>query len=379
MLPFVARARTLGLSIALATAGLGGAATIPASADDSATTWHVQAGNADDPTFTSLAQEVTTFYPARITVHAGDDVAFSAVGFHTVTFNPVRIPGGPPTFAYADPAFGGFSNNPLTIANKPGGLPLNAGGFGDGGPPGTSTGYTLHIDANAAGGDRENRARAANGKNGDEGKRGTTYQYFCMLHRDMTGFITVLPGGSGLPATDAQNQARAAAAKAADLARGAAALRKASRNVEDNQVAAGLGLGSVQGAGATTILRFAPATIEINAGQSVTWINKDINAPHTVTFGVEIPGPPGAPPGFLPYGGSTVSSTSDQVNSGFLVSQQLIDYLNVSSMIPPGFVVTRRVNFAFPRAGTYHYFCALHDFLGMVGTVVVRDASGGGD
>src|ERR1700737_2998575 len=206
MLPLVAHARTLGLSIALATAGVGGAAAIPASATDSATTWHVQAGNADDPTFTSTAQEVTPFYPARITVHAGDDVAFSAVGFHTVSFNPVRIP-GVPTFAYADPTFGGFSNNPLTSANQPGGAPLNAGGFGDGGPPGAPTGYTLHIDTNAVGGNNENRLKPTNGKNGDDGNRGTTYQFFCMLHRDMTGFITVLPGGSRLPATDAQNQA----------------------------------------------------------------------------------------------------------------------------------------------------------------------------
>src|ERR1700694_878951 len=115
MRPFAVRVRTLGLSIVLATAGLGGVATIPASASDEETTWHVQAGNADDPTFTSVAQEITTFYPARITVHPGDDVTFSAVGFHTVTFNPIRIP-GVPTFAYADPTFGGFSNNPLTIA-----------------------------------------------------------------------------------------------------------------------------------------------------------------------------------------------------------------------------------------------------------------------
>jgi plastocyanin len=159
---------------------------------------------------------------------------------------------------------------------------------------------------------------------------------------------------------------------AADLARGARALAKASRKAEDNAVAAGLGVASVQGFGVNDILRFAPATIEINAGQSVTWMNEDINAPHTVTFGHEQQGPPGAPPGFLPYGGSSVSGTSDQVNSGFLISQELIDYLNVSVLIPPGFVVTRQVTFAFPNPGTYHYFCALHDTLGMTGTIIVR-------
>jgi plastocyanin len=104
----------------------------------------------------------------------------------------------------------------------------------------------------------------------------------------------------------------------------------------------------------------------------VTWINKDINAPHTVTFGAELPGPPGAPPGFLPYGGSIIRSPTDQVNSGFLISQELIDYLNVGVLIPPGFVVTRRVTFTFTKAGTYSYLCALHDDVGMLGTIIVR-------
>src|SRR6202171_3869323 len=363
MLPIIARARALGLSMALATRGLGAVAVVPAYAEPT-TTWHVQAGNVDDPTFTSVAHEILTFYPARITVHPGDDVTFNAVGFHTVTFNPIRIP-GVPTFAYADPTFGGFSNNPPPTPNQPGGAPLNTGGFGDEGPPGAPTTYTLHVDANAAGGNGENHPKAANGRNGDDGGRGTTYQFFCMLHRDMTGFITVLPAGSELPSTDAKNQNRARKAKAADLALGKQVLARASNNVEDNKVAAALGVASVQGLGSDSILRFAPATIEIKTGESVTWINKDVNAPHTVTFGTEIPGPPDAPPGFLPYGGTSVASTDDQVNSGFLISQELIDYLNVRSLIPSGFVVTRQATFTFTKAGKYPYFCALHDFLGM--------------
>src|SRR4029077_11772774 len=156
--------------------------------------------------------------------------------------------------------------------------------------------------------------------------------------------------------------------------RGSRALTQASRDHEDNDVAAGLGVTSVQPLGVDSIRGCAPGTIEISVGESVTWTNQDIDAPHTVTFGVELPGPPGAPPGFLPYGGTSIASASDQVNSGFLISQELIDYLNVSSLIPPGFVVTRQATFTFTKAGTYHYFCALHDFLGMQGTIIVRAA-----
>ena len=381
MLRLPTRSRTFAIGTILAFASLVLSPVVAASANGSGTWWHVQAGNVDDPTFASLAQEVTAFYNARTVVHPGDHVLFTPVGGHTVTFNPIRVP-GVPTFAYGDPTFpAGLTGNTLTFANRSGGALLNSGAFETppppgspppppGAPPTAPPTFTLDIGSDAAGPSVGSGARSASE---DEGK-GTTYQFFCMFHRDMTGWITVLPAGAELPSTDAKNQVRAQKAMAADLARGRRALAKASSDVEDNNVAAGLGIASVQEAGADNILRFAPATIEIDAGESVTWINKDINAPHTVTFGAEIPGPPGAPPGFLPYGGSTVSSTSDQVNSGFLISQQLIDYVNAASLFPPGFVVTRQVTFTFPNAGTYHYICALHDTVGMVGTIIVRSA-----
>lgn len=358
------RAAALASASALATVTLLLSPTLQVAASDSPTTWRVQAGNADDPTFASTAQEVTAFYNARTFVHPGDDVVFTPVGGHTITFNPIRFP-GVPSGAYANPNFpSGPTGNTLTSANRSAGALLNSGAFATPGfgPPGTPSSFTLHIGADAAGAGSE------------EDAAGTTYQFVCMFHRDMTGFITVLPSGSRLPFTDSQNQARALGAMQADLARGSRALRNAEHDSEDGQVAAGLGLASIQEAGVNSILRFAPATTEINVGQSVTWANPDINGAHTVTFGAELPGPPSLPPGLVPYGGTVISSTTDQVNSGFLISQELIDYVNVSSLLPPGFVVTRQATFTFTKAGTYHYFCALHDFLGMTGTVIVRNA-----
>ena len=357
------RSTRLGFASALATVTLVLSPALPAAASDSPTTWHVQAGNVDDLTFRSIAQVETTFYNARTFVHPGDDVVFTAVDGHTITFNPIRLP-GVPTFAYADPNFpGGPTGNTLTFANRSGGGLLNSGAIAQPGlgPPNTPSSFTLHIGADAAGVSSDDEV-------------GTTYQFFCMFHRDMTGFITVLPRTARLPFTELQNQARAQGAMQADLARGSRALREAGSDVENAQIAAGLGVASVQGAGADLILRFAPATIKVNVGHSVTWTNRDPNEAHTVTFGAERPGPPGAPPGFLPYGSNVINSETDQANSGWLLSQGLIDYVNASSLFPPGFVITRQVTYTFTKPGTYHYFCALHDQFGMTGTVIVENA-----
>lgn len=370
MLPIIARVRTLALSTALATAGLGVVATVPVSATGSPTTWHVQAGNLDDPTFTSIAHEVLTFYNARTVVHPGDDILFTPVGGHTVTFNPITVP-GVPNFAYGNPLFPvGPTGNTLSFAHRPGGALLNSGAFASPPPPGgppqppAPATFRLHVGVDAAGPTSER---------GNDESQGTTYHFFCMFHREMAGEITVLPAGSKLPTTDPQNQSRAQKAMAADLALGRSALAAANRSADDGHVAAGLGVVSVQGQGfgSDSIIRFAPATITIDAGESVTWFNQDLNAPHTVTFGQELPGPPGAPPGFVPYGGTTITSPSTQVNSGFLVSQELVDYLNASTLFS-GLPIRRGVTFTFPNAGTYHYLCALHDEVGMVGTIIVR-------
>jgi plastocyanin len=356
------RRAALAFASALATVTLVLSPALPVAASNSATTWHVQAGNVDDLTFTSIAHSVTAFYNARTSVHPGDDVLFTPVDGHTITFNPIQVP-GVPNFAYADPNFpAGPTGNTLTLANRSGGALLNSGAIvtpGVGGPPAPSS-FTLHIGADAAGSSSDDEV-------------GTTYRFFCMFHRGMTGFITVLPRTSGLPFTDSQNQARAQRAMKADLARGSRALLEAGQNNEDGQAAAGLGVASVQKFGVDSILRFAPATITVNVGQSVTWTNRDLSEVHTVTFGAEKPGPPGAPPGFLPYGGNVINSATDQVNSGFLISQELIDYINGSSLFPPGYVITRQVTYTFTKPGTYHYFCALHDNFGMTGTVIVQN------
>src|ERR1700674_2703567 len=83
MLPLIARARTLGLAIGLATAGLGAVGSIPACAASGATTWDIQIGAG-----TEFDTGLNRFYPSDIAIHRGDTVSFAWGGFHTITFNP---------------------------------------------------------------------------------------------------------------------------------------------------------------------------------------------------------------------------------------------------------------------------------------------------
>jgi plastocyanin len=322
---------------------LGAALPVPAAA--AGTTWHVQAGAFDAPP-PNLSTEINGFYPANITLHRGDQVVFAAVGSHSVTFNP------PPIFAFA---FGGslpFNGTTLTAANQDGGAPLNSGAIGSGGPGGSGPPtYTLTVDASPA-----------------------VYHFTCRFHREMAGSITIVPDTQGLPSTDAQNQVAAKAAITADIGLGTTILAaSAERADERDGVGAGVGATSTTRFGAVGVLRFAPSTIEIEAGQTVTFVNEDIDTPHTVTFGPELPGPPGAPPGFLPYGSTTISDPSQSSNSGFLVSQDLVNYLNAGFLFgPPAPTPHMSASFTFTTPGVYQYICALHDELGMVGTVVVE-------
>jgi len=82
---------------------------------------------------------------------------------------------------------------------------------------------------------------------------------------------------------------------------------------------------------------FTPASIDVEAGSTVTWFNNDDEA-HTVTSGA-----PGAPDGFFDSG-------NVDANGSF--------------------------SFTFDQPGTYAYFCSIHP--NMTGTVNVTAAEGEG-
>ncbi|MGD8684112.1 MAG: cupredoxin domain-containing protein [Chloroflexota bacterium] len=120
-----------------------------------------------------------------------------------------------------------------------------------------------------------------------------TYPYFCAIHPEMVGTITVV-GDAAAPTEPAAVESPSP-------------LEPTAVSIVD--------------------LTFEPATIEVDAGASVTWTNED-SVPHTVT------------------------ARTDDFNSG---------------VMQEGGTFTH----TFDEPGAFDYFCAIHP--SMTGTVVVRD------
>ena len=97
--------------------------------------------------------------------------------------------------------------------------------------------------------------------------------------------------------------------------------------------------------GVAMVMRFIRPTIRIHVGQQVSFTNTGMAAPHTVTFGVE-------PANFFAPSGDPTNFSGGDLNSG---------------IVGPGgsFTVT------FKKAGTFGYSRALHDYMGMMGKVIV--------
>ncbi|HKT37605.1 MAG TPA: plastocyanin/azurin family copper-binding protein [Ktedonobacterales bacterium] len=161
----------------------------------------------------------------------------------------------------------------------------------------------------------------------------------CLVHPGMAMTIHVRPAGTEYPFTQQQYDAQNARTRAQLIAQGNRLASEARRISNNHFVVVGTGNDMVD------VMRFFPKTVRIHVGETIGFSNHSMG-PHTVTFGAEQANI------FVPYGDPTHFDGSSPLNSGLLFG-------------PAPFSVT------FTKPGTYHYFCALHDYLGMVGTVIV--------
>jgi plastocyanin len=280
----------------------------------------VQAGGSDQ----GEALQALQFYPATITINAGDSITwrYPAGEPHTVTFLGPKSAPPPP-------------NDPND--------PVPAGGSSYDGSTYTSSGFML-------GGQTYTLTFPKAG----------TYTYYCLIHGEMVGKVVVQNAGTAYPTTVGSVVEAVPSAVAADLKTASDAISQFPYTAGGPHLAAGIsaGLGTPPLTNASVVRfldgdKITDTTVTIKAGTTVTWTNLDTNLPHTVTFPVAGQKLPDMPP-FAPPSGGNVYDGSAIVNSGPLFGGQ-------------SFSVT------FTKPGTYTYNCLFHDDTeGMVGTVVVQ-------
>jgi plastocyanin len=297
--------------------------------------WRVQVGAQSK----DKGQQVIAFLPNEIWIHAGDSVAFKVATDepHTVTFltpNQMRQPfqlGCPGPGPSTTPS--GGDEDGLTCVNS-----------------GTLTkgqGYSVTFPTA-----------------GD-------YKLVCLYHQNHTAVIHVLDLSAELPHDQAFYSDEASEMEK-DMLSSAGHMMDHDMDSSKDEVTAGTGTITATGGGSDTlsVMRFMHPDKVVHVGETVEWTNDDPITPHTITFGVE-PGDPMPPSSnvFMDPDGAqhaTLSSPSDSAHSGFIAAAPQ-DQIGLPQP-PPG---TTRFRVTFTKPGIYHYKCALHDGLGMVGQVTV--------
>ena len=319
-------------------------------------TWQAIAGaqSAD------MGRQALAFLPNEMWVHAGDSITWTRAPneTHTVSFlTPDQLlPAGP------------HQNDVIT----PDGSSFDGSSFVNSGQ--LKFGQTYTVKFPTAG----------------------NFKLLCLSHLYMNGTIHVLEPSARLPHDQAFYD-REAAEQGSQLV--------SEVDVRgDNKVSRGViaGTGEIVATGggfqSASLFRFFPETIKVRIGQTVEWTNIDPAATaHTITFGnepanIRFPFPlvssgVGVNQSLDSDGAlhATVSSPTDNVHSGFVWALPADRFASANADLlptnPPVLSqwplpvvvndVNPRVRITFTHGGTFNYYCALHEGLGMVGQVIV--------
>jgi len=333
-------------SLTLSATLIAGAATTALHAEE----WRVLVGAESG----HRGSQALAFLPNELWVHAGDTIRFTFPTHERHTLTLLR-PGQtrPPGFG---PIFG-------VVVGCPGTTP-DGSSFDNSAC--VSTGV-MRLDDSQTAADAASYSVAF--------PSAGNFKFVCLLHADMTGLVHVLDPAATLPHDQDFYDRQAHRAEAALLDEASRARDRAPDDGDaPGSVAAGIGaVVTMTGAGSQTasLMRFDRKVVVVGVGDTVEWASLDPSINHTVTFGAEPADPRPASPGVVPTSDgarqAVINSPSDSVNSGFLTPAPQ-DRANLAQSAPG---VTRfRVTFTSP--GTYEYICAIHDELGMNGTVIVR-------
>jgi plastocyanin len=325
-------------------------------------TWQATAGAQS----VDMGRQALAFLPNELWIHAGDSITWTRAPneTHTVSFLTADqlLPAGP------------HSNDVIT----PDGSPFDGSSYVNSGQ--LKLGQTYTVKFPTAG----------------------NFKLVCLVHLYMNGTVHVLEPSARLPhdqafydreATDQGSQLLSEIDQRDD--KDHRDDKKASRGV-----IAGTGEIVATGGGfqSAALFRFFPETTKVHVGQTVEWTNIDPAAtPHTITFGVEpanlrfafpiVSSGVGVNQSLDSDGAvhATVGSPTDNVHSGYLFALPADRFTSgnadllptnppVLSQFPLPVVVNDvnpRFRVTFTHAGTFNYYCALHEGLGMLGQVIV--------
>ena len=202
------------------------------------------------------------------------------------------------------------------------------------------------------------------------------FKLVCLVHPSMTGAVHVLGLSETLPHDQAFYNREADKERTELLSDGASLEGRgtaAAKRTSKDAVSVGIGEIVATGGGAqmVSVVRFLPGTTVVRVGDTVEWTSLDPETPHTVTFGTEPANPVPPSAGVITDSDgaehAVLSSPGESVNSGFILAARQ----DRTGLAQSPLAVTRfRVTFTSP--GTFDYFCALHDDLGMVARVIVH-------
>jgi plastocyanin len=194
-----------------------------------------------------------------------------------------------------------------------------------------------------------------------------TFPFICQIHPGMSGTVNVV--ASGTTTTQADADAKAALTRTAILGAVAGVEAAQTAQVSETKRSDGTSLWNIftnsqqdpapqpgGGTGFLELMRFVPPSLDIQAGDTVKW---NALAVHTVTF----PAAGQDPTTIDPF---TTPPTTDAVYDG--------TSLYNSALMAAGPGVPTSYSLTFPDPGTFHYVCALHQFLGQTGTINVSAA-----
>jgi plastocyanin len=172
------------------------------------------------------------------------------------------------------------------------------------------------------------------------------FTYWCLVHgMAMKGTVHVQEEGADYPYSQ-RDYDRSTKAQERDILADGNELEDAlAEQASDHKVLAG------DDDGMAMVMRFVQPTVTVHVGEKVEFVNPGMGAPHTVTFGAE-------PANIFAPSGDPAHFSGGALNSGIMPA---------NAGPASTFTVT------FTAAGTFQYICALHDYMGMVGEVIVEE------